>query len=132
MDLLLVEAHGPLARHLGSGLEEEGFAVHFLKDPDKAQDLLRSRKMAVVILDIALDRGQTVLQNWRRAGIVEPVLVLSAPGSPLEKVNELGLGPGAFLAKPFGFDDLLDRLAVLTNHNSSLARKESTDEPGRL
>ncbi len=103
-----------MARSLRTGLEEEGFAVHSVDDPDKAQDLLGSRKFAVVIVDIPANKEMVVLQTWRRACIATPLLILSTPGSPLENLNDLGLGPGAFLAKPFSFNHLLNRLALLT------------------
>jgi DNA-binding response OmpR family regulator len=126
LDLLLVASHPTMARSLRTGLEEEGFAVHSVDNPDKAQDLLRSRAFTVIIVDIPADKDHAVLQNWRQAHITTPVLILSTPGSSLEKLNAHGLGPGAFLAKPFGFDDLLDRLALLTEPKTSLARKESS------
>lgn len=117
MELLLVEANRPLARSLKIGLGEEGFTVHALDDPDRALALLRSRQFAAIIVDIAPGQDAAVLQNWRQARITTPVLVLSTPGSPLELLNERGLGPGTFLAKPFSFEDLLNRLALLTNHH---------------
>ena len=117
MELLLVEANRSLARSLKTGLGEEGFTVHSLDDPERALALLRSRQFAAIIVDVAPGREAAMLENWRQAQITTPVLVLSTPGSSLESLNERGLGPGAFLAKPFSFDDLLNRLAHLTNHH---------------
>jgi len=113
-DLLLVESHRSLARSLRTGLEEEGFGVHAVFDADKTPALLSCRKYAAIIVDIPTDTDGQMIHRWRQSGITTPVLILSTPGSPLENFNELGLGPGAFLAKPFGFDTLLDRLATLT------------------
>jgi two-component system, OmpR family, response regulator TctD len=115
MQILLVETNRPLARSLQTGLAEEGFSVQALHDPQGALDLLRSQPFAVVIVDIPPGRETGLLQSWRQARISTPVLVLSSPGSSLEKFHENGLGPGAFLAKPFSFDELLQRLATLTN-----------------
>ena len=116
-DLLLVESHRSLARSLRTGLEEEGFEVHSVDDPDKAPDLLHSQKFAAIIVDIPTDTDGQMVHRWRQSGITTPVLILSTPGSPWERLAELGLGPGAFLAKPFSFDVLLDCLARLTNHH---------------
>ena len=118
-DLLLIESHRSLARSLRTGLEEEGFGVHSVDDPHKAPALLHTKEFAAIIVDIPPDTDGQVVERWRQSGITTPVLILSTPGSQLEKFNELGLGPGAFLAKPFAFDALLDRLATLTNHNDA-------------
>jgi DNA-binding response OmpR family regulator len=118
LDLLLIESHRSLARSLRTGLEEEGFAVHAVDDPDNTQALLSSRQFAAIIVDIPAADGN-IVQFWRQSGITTPVLVLSSPENPLENLTELGLGPGAFLVKPFAFDDLLHRLALLTGRESS-------------
>jgi DNA-binding response OmpR family regulator len=128
MELLLVEANGPLARSLRTGLEEEGFSVHAVRDLHEAQVVLSCRQFAAIIVDISPNQAEAVLQTWRRAAITAPVLVLSAPGCPLENLNGVGLGPGAFLAKPFGFDALLNELGMLTRNHSSLAPKESGND----
>src|SRR6516165_10007986 len=112
MELLLVEAYAPLARVLRMGLTEEGFVVTTANGLDKARDLLNARKFDVVLLDPPAPMGQGALQEWRRARITTPVLLLTPPGRHLANGQEAE-GPVAFLAKPFRFDDLLDRLRHL-------------------
>src|SRR5947199_7931 len=104
MELLLVESYRPMARILRTGLEEEGIAVRMTDDPDKAKDLLGSGTYDVILLDLTDEKELAVLRNWRQAQITTPVLTLSIPGGRIEKLKDLGLGPGSWLSKPFGFD----------------------------
>jgi DNA-binding response OmpR family regulator len=113
MELLVVENHRLFARILRTSLEEEGFTVHIADDPEQAKDLLCTETYDVVLVDLLPHKEMAVLQDWRQAGIRAPVLFLSAPGSRMEHVNDLGLGPVASLCKPFPFDDLLNWLRVL-------------------
>jgi two-component system, OmpR family, response regulator len=117
MELLLVERYRPLARILRMGLEEEGFAVNTVEDPDTARDFLASMSCQVILLDLPAEQELAVLRKWRTAKINTPVLFLSNPGSLIEKLNDLGLGPGTSLRKPFGFDELLERLRLLGHQN---------------
>src|SRR5437867_9379863 len=112
-ELLLVESHPAMARSLRTGLEEEGFLVHAVDDAGKARDLLSARQFAVIIVDIAADTELTELPKWRQACNSTPLLILSAPGNSTAKRDDLGFARDAFLAKPFAFDDLLNRLALL-------------------
>ena len=122
MELLVVENHRLFARILRTSLEEEGFAVRIVDDPAKAKVLLAAETYDVVLLDLLPQNELPVLRDWRQARIDTPVLFLSNPGSSMEHLNDLGLGPGASLIKPFRFDDLLSWLSLLGD-----GRKERLD-----
>jgi two-component system OmpR family response regulator len=113
MELLVVENHRLFARILRTSLEEEGFAVRIVDDPAKAKALLAAETYDVVLLDLLPQNESAVLRDWRQARINTPVLFLSSPASSMEHLNDLGLGPGASLSKPFHFEDLLSWLRLL-------------------
>jgi DNA-binding response OmpR family regulator len=113
--VLLVEDHKPLVRALRQGLEEEGFAVDAATDGAEADHKARTASYDAIILDLMLpgEDGLSLLRRWRRAGLVSPVLVLTARGSIEDKVKGLDLGADDYLAKPFQLEELLARLRAL-------------------
>jgi two-component system OmpR family response regulator len=57
--------------------------------------------------------GLTVLRRWRDAGVVVPVLILTARGSWHEKVQGIDGGADDYVAKPFRIEEVLARLRAL-------------------
>lgn len=57
--------------------------------------------------------GLEVLQRAREAGIMTPVLMLTAKGDVSDKVQGLNLGADDYLAKPFSLSELLARIRAL-------------------
>ena len=115
MRLLLIEDHKPLVRALRQGLEEEGFAVDVAYDGEEGDFKARGASYDVIILDRMLPKvdGLTLLQRWRKDGMMTHVLILSARDSGADKVAGLNLGADDYLTKPFELDELLARLRAL-------------------
>jgi DNA-binding response OmpR family regulator len=69
----------------------------------------------VVILDLGLPRldGLSVLKRWRGGGKLFPVLILSARGDWIEKVEGIEAGADDYLAKPFEMGELVARVKGL-------------------
>jgi DNA-binding response OmpR family regulator len=125
MKLLLVEDHKPLARALKQGLEEEGYAVDLAADGEEGDYKARTSTYDVIILDLMLPKidGITLLQNWRKSGINNHVLILTAKGELGDKVRGLDLGADDYLTKPFEIDELLARVRALVR------RKHDVKDP---
>ena len=115
MRVLLVEDHKPLVRALRQGLEEEGFAVDVAYDGEEGNFKARSATYDAIILDRMLPKidGLTLLQRWRKDGLVTHVLILSARGGLDDRVAGLDQGADDYLAKPFELTELLARLRAL-------------------
>jgi two-component system OmpR family response regulator len=62
--------------------------------------------------------GLTVLRRWREAGVLAPVLVLTARGSWHEKVLGIDSGADDYVAKPFRMEEVLARLRGLIRRAS--------------
>ena len=94
MRVLLVEDHKPLSRALKRGLEEENFAVDIADDGEEADYKARSASYDAIVLDLMLPKtdGLTLLQRWRKDGIKNHVLVLTAKDTTDDKVKGLDLG----------------------------------------
>jgi DNA-binding response OmpR family regulator len=117
--LLLVEDEAELAGMLCELLVDEGYAVDVAADGQTGLHRGLVHHYDVVVLDRRLPalNGLDLLGRWRRSGVTVPVLVLSALGNPVERVEGLDAGAEDYLTKPFDVDELLARLrALLRRH----------------
>jgi DNA-binding response OmpR family regulator len=119
MRLLLVEPYLPLARACRRGLNEEGFEVQVACDEPSGTRLALTERFDVILLDLdpPRHRGLHLLQSWRQAGLVTPVLLLVLPDSSAGARDDLGVHEG--LAKPFRLQELLVRLRALACRKAS-------------
>jgi DNA-binding response OmpR family regulator len=113
--LLIVEDERRLAERLARGLREEGFAVDLAPTAGAGRDRLIETAYDAVLLDLGLPDGSglELLREWRREGVVAPVLVLTARDRVEEKVAGLDAGADDYLTKPFDFGELLARIRAL-------------------
>lgn len=113
--MLVVEDDVRLAAMLGELLGSEGYDVATAHDGQRGLHLGLTERFDVVVLDRGLPvaDGMDLLAGWRDAGVLTPVLILSALGTAADRVDGLDAGAEDYLAKPFDIDELLSRLRVL-------------------
>jgi two-component system OmpR family response regulator len=118
--VLVVEDETRLSEQLVGALGEAGYAVDAAADGAQADFLARTEHYDAVVLDLGLPRidGLTVLRGWRDAGLVVPVLVLTARGSWHEKVQGIDGGADDYVSKPFRIEEVLARLRALIRRSS--------------
>jgi two-component system response regulator QseB len=117
--LLLAEDDPDLVEMLTELLSEEGYDVDVARDGQAALHLALNGRHEVAVLDRGLPHldGLSVLARLRGAGWSVPVLVLSAFGTPKDRVDGLDAGAEDYLTKPFDVEELLARLrALLRRH----------------
>jgi two-component system OmpR family response regulator len=122
----VVEDERRLSRQLVTALAESGYAVDSAADGERADFLGRTEEYDAVVLDLGLPKidGLTLLRRWREAGIMMPVLVLTARGSWHEKVQGIDGGADDYVSKPFRMEELLARLRALIRRSSGFAGAE--------
>jgi len=113
--LLLVEDNARLAASLERGLREDGFEVEVAGGGAAALTRLERRDVDAVILDLGLPDldGLEVLGRARAAGLIAPVLVLTARDAVESRVQALEAGADDYLVKPFAYAELLARIRAL-------------------
>ncbi|MBX9797189.1 response regulator transcription factor [Sphingomonas sp.] len=113
--ILLVEDDEATASYIAKGLGEAGFVVERADNGRDALFLGSDGSFDAMILDRMLPAmdGMAVLQALRAAGIETPVLILSALGTPEDRVRGLTSGADDYLVKPFAFAELMARLTLL-------------------
>lgn len=109
-------------------LESAGFTVaEAVTGRAGLQELFRTPP-DVVILDVGLPEldGFEVLERIREISTV-PVLMLTAHGAESEKVRGLRGGADDYLTKPFGREELLARVELLSARGRGSAASEQHD-----
>jgi two-component system OmpR family response regulator len=107
----VVEDEASLSKQLAAALGDAGYAVDCAPDGERADFLGQTEQYDAVVLDLGLPRidGLTLLRRWREAGLVVPVLVLTARGSWHEKVQGIDGGADDYVSKPFRIEEVLAR-----------------------
>ena len=120
MRILLVEDDAELARRLGAGLSDAGFAVDFAADGEEALFLGETQDFDAVVLDLGLPKlsGLEVLRRWRRGARKAPVLILTARDAWTERVEGLNAGADDYLGKPFQTAEVVARLRALVRRSA--------------
>jgi two-component system OmpR family response regulator len=118
--ILVVEDDEATADYIARGLTENGYIVDRASDGRDGLFHALDGNYAAVVLDRMLPAmdGLAVLSAMRAAGVDTPVIILSALGSPDERVKGLRAGSDDYLVKPFAFSELIARLEVLQRRGS--------------
>jgi len=114
-NILLVEDEEALRMTLGDRLHSEGYAVDYAFDGEEGLKKATHLPFDLIILDVMLPRksGFDVCRDIRQAGLITPILMLTARGQTLDKVLGLKLGADDYLTKPFEMIELTARVEAL-------------------
>ncbi|WP_018235200.1 response regulator transcription factor [Ensifer sp. BR816] len=115
MRILLAEDDPNIAGHVRGKLEAEGYAVDTLAHGPDIWERGEDGGYAAIILDLGLPGldGLSILKRWRHDGVETPVVVLTARGSWMERVDGFEAGADDYIPKPFRAEELLARLRAL-------------------
>jgi DNA-binding response OmpR family regulator len=115
MQVLLVEDNTLLASGISQALRAAGFIVNHVSCGRDAMSAIKTSQPDIVILDLGLPDmdGMAVLRSARQDRFLNPVLILTARDTTLDKVSGLDSGADDYLAKPFEIAELLARLRAL-------------------
>lgn len=132
--ILLVEDDPSTADFIAKGLDEEGFVVD---RADNGRDGLfhaTDGSYDCIVLDRMIPgiNGMSVLVGLRGAGVDTPVIILSALGSPEDRIKGLTSGSDDYLTKPFAFAELLARIRLLISRGAPRRAVETVLRSGDL
>jgi two-component system alkaline phosphatase synthesis response regulator PhoP len=114
-NILLVEDEAALRMTLSDRLHSEGFVVDCAGDGMEGFQKATHLPFDLIILDIMLPRksGLDVCRDIRQAGLITPVLMLTARGQTIDKVLGLKIGADDYVTKPFDMMELMARIEAL-------------------
>lgn len=113
--ILLVEDEAALRMTLGDRLRKEGYAVDCAADGDEGFEKATALPFDLIVLDVMLPgkSGLTVCEDIRKAGLITPILMLTALGQTSDKVKGLRIGADDYVTKPFHMQELMARVEAL-------------------
>ena len=113
--ILLVEDEVGIRLTIEDRLRTDGFDVEIATDGLAGYDRACRGGIDLIVLDLMLPKkgGLDVCRDLRGAGIVTPVLMLTARGQVMDRVKGLRTGADDYLVKPFQMLELVARIEAL-------------------
>ncbi len=119
--ILIIDDDEELGEMLTEYLQPEGFQVSIAQRGDSGATLALEEDWEAIILDIMLPAlsGTQVLRRIRGHSTV-PILMLTAKGDDVDRIQGLEMGADDYLPKPFNPRELVARLrAILRRHDTT-------------
>lgn len=116
--VLIAENDAEISDSISSTLAENGYRPLTAENGNTAISMITSHCPDIALLDQALPdmEGLDVLKTvreWTRL----PIIILSSRGNENEEVKALDMGADDYIAKPFGFSELLARIRMALRHS---------------
>jgi two-component system catabolic regulation response regulator CreB len=125
--ILLAEDDLPIAENVILALEREGFTCSHVLLGSACLELIRTRHVDLVILDVGLPdvNGFEVCKSIRRSSEL-PVIFLTARSDEVDRVVGLEIGADDYILKPFSPRELVARVRTILRRS----RPEPRPQPG--
>ena len=107
-------------------LSQEGFDVLLAEDGRALDRILQRETIDLLVLDLMLpgEDGLSICKRLRGNGTKIPVIMLTAKGEDVDRINGLEIGADDYLGKPFNPRELLARIHAV------LRRRPQAEIPG--
>jgi two-component system, OmpR family, copper resistance phosphate regulon response regulator CusR len=124
--ILLIEDEIRVARLLKKQLEDYDFVVEIAGDGYLGKMLIEQNTYNLIILDIniPLINGYELCEEIRKTNSQIPIIMLTALGTPDNKVIGFNAGADDYVTKPFDFRELLARINVFLKRSEALVASE--------
>jgi DNA-binding response OmpR family regulator len=124
--ILIVEDEQRLAGVLKKQFEREHFMVEIAHDGYVGKKMINANTYHLIILDIniPLINGYDLCKEIRSSDKDIPIIMLTALGTPDNKVTGFDAGADDYVLKPFDFRELLARVNVFLRRSDRIAGAE--------
>ncbi len=124
--LVIVDDDARIRDLLRRFLSQEGFDVLLAEDGRALDRILQRETIDLIVLDLMLpgEDGLSICKRLRNASNKTPVIMLTAKGEDVDRINGLEIGADDYLAKPFNPRELLARIHAV------LRRRPQAEVPG--
>lgn len=115
MKILVIEDEIQLLKNIKESLEKESFLVETAMDFETAMEKAMVYEYDCILLDIMLPNGSglNILDELKKEGKQENVIIISAKDSLDDKLKGLDLGADDYLTKPFHLAELNARIKAV-------------------
>jgi len=113
--VLIVDDEPEIVRGLEDNLRFEGYQTATATDGREALAAAAREAPDLILLDVMLPglSGWDVCHALRGQGIDVPIIMLTARGEELDRINGLELGADDYITKPFSLRELLARVRAV-------------------
>lgn len=113
--ILIIEDDPAILMGLTASLQEEHYTVLTASDGFAGEKMALEQQADLIVLDLMLPgkNGQEICRAIRTAGIMTPVLMLTAKTSEADTVLGLEMGADDYVKKPFSIRELIARIKAL-------------------
>lgn len=98
-------------------LEQTGYSARGFADGDSMLQALETEKPSLIVLDIMMPGkdGMEVLRQIRRDPVNKkiPIIMATAKGTEMDKIQGLDTGADDYLVKPFGVMEMVSRIKAV-------------------
>ena len=110
--MLVVDDEQEFLSAVVNRLEHRGYNVHGATDGDQALDLLQSREVDVVVMDVKMPGrdGLSLLKEIKERWPLVEVIMLTGHASVESGIHGMELGAFDYLMKPAKLDELLQKV----------------------
>ncbi|MFD2445322.1 response regulator transcription factor [Bacillus sp. CGMCC 1.16607] len=132
--ILMIDDDRNICKVTGAYLQRAGFDVEFAYDGEEALQLFHQKKVDVVLLDLMLPKidGLVVCQKIRKESNV-PIIMVTAKGQTVDKIDGLQIGADDYIVKPFDPNELVARIhAILRRTNRIIDENKCVIRLGEL
>ncbi len=134
MNVLIIADDVLSGAPLAQGLTAEGFDVTLVDDDDDPLETACATNPGAILFDTGAPdiRDYETCRALRRKGRTEPILFLSTVHGAIERAHGLNAGADDYIAKPFQFAELVERLRAHMMHRSIADDVRERVQVGRL
>ncbi len=120
MRVLLVEDEPGIVAEVSECLGRAGYVVETSGDGEDGWFRGETEDFDAIVLDLGLPKldGLSVARRLRRAGVATPILMLTARGSWMERVEGIDAGADDYLPKPFHVEELVARVGAIMRRSA--------------
>jgi DNA-binding response OmpR family regulator len=119
--ILIIEDEQRVADLLKKQLEEAGYSSESAYDGYLGKQLAERNRYSLIIIDINLPllNGYDLCREIRKTNTTTPIIMLTAFGTPDNKLAGFEAGADDYVVKPFDFRELLARINVFLRRSES-------------
>ena len=129
--ILVIDDDKNILAIIGMYLKKEGYSVATCERGDAALKAFREAQPALVVLDVMLPGmdGWGVLEKLRAESAV-PVIMLTAKGDTMDRIQGLDAGADDYIVKPFEAKELLARIKAVLRRSVAPENEKEISFPG--
>ena len=126
--ILVIEDDPAMIAGLKDNLEIEGYRIITATNARQGRAAALREKPDLIVLDVMLPDGDGVslCRELRVQGVQRPIIMLTARGEEMDKVQGFEGGADDYIVKPFGLREFLARIHAQLRRHSGVGQVQGT------